>query len=260
VADDSSDSTAIDHPAPAKPAVEALSQAALARCRRRLERRAAERDELAALLAHDLRNPLASVRFSAELLLQDPEVPERVRWLAQQINAASDAALGLVSLCLEPPDPETIPELASIAVDAALRAAVERARPRAAEAGVEVRLHRVDAFEAIASPRLVALGLDHALGTLIERAPHGSTLDLELARATAHAVVTLRSAAPAPSREREQLELRQYARIRGRRVTPDCAGGLVQARYLLQQTGAELYRVAGEGPGSVYRIELAAAP
>lgn len=260
MADDSRDSTAIDRPAAAKPAVEALSKAALARCRKRLERRAAERDELAALLAHDLRNPLASVRFSAELLLQDPEVPERVRWLAEQINAASDAALSLVSLCLEPPDPESIPELALVAVDAALRTAVERARARAAEAGIEVHLHRVDAFEAIASPRLLALGLDHALGALIERAPRGSTLDLELARATAHAVVTLRSAAPAPSREREQLELRQYARIRGRRVGPECAGGLVQARYLLQLTGAELYRVADEGPGSVYRVELAAAP
>ena len=69
--------------------------------RDRLERVARERRELVNLVAHDLKNPLSSVLFASEMMMQGACKPERVpRYLGMIHESASDA-LGYIRNYLE---------------------------------------------------------------------------------------------------------------------------------------------------------------
>lgn len=90
--------------------------------RDRLERVARERQELVNLVAHDLKNPLTSVLFASDVLLNDGCKPERVPRYLQMILESTQDALGYIRRYLE-----TQAESAS------------RAAPDAHAAGVPIR-------------------------------------------------------------------------------------------------------------------------
>lgn len=69
--------------------------------RDRLERVARERQELVNLVAHDLKNPLASVLFASDILLSDGIRPERVPRYLQMIQDSAQDALGYIKRYLE---------------------------------------------------------------------------------------------------------------------------------------------------------------
>src|SRR5690554_5993811 len=69
--------------------------------RDRLERVAREREELVNLVAHDLKNPLSSVLFASDILLQDGCKPDRVPRYLQMIHESADDALGYIRHYLE---------------------------------------------------------------------------------------------------------------------------------------------------------------
>ena len=64
--------------------------------RDRLERIAHERQELVNLVAHDLKNPLSSVLFASEMLLQSACKPERVPRYLQMIHESAGDAVSYI--------------------------------------------------------------------------------------------------------------------------------------------------------------------
>ncbi len=69
--------------------------------RDRLERVAHERQELVNLVAHDLKNPLSSVLFASDILIQDGCKRERIPRYLQMIHESADDALGYIRHYLE---------------------------------------------------------------------------------------------------------------------------------------------------------------
>ena len=69
--------------------------------RDRLSRVAREREELVNLVAHDLKNPLSSVLFASDILLQDGVKAERVPRYLQMIHESAQDALGYIRDYLE---------------------------------------------------------------------------------------------------------------------------------------------------------------
>src|SRR5688500_12093940 len=69
--------------------------------RDRLERVAREREELVNLVAHDLKNPLSSVVFAAELLRSGLCKAERIPRYLEMIHESADDALGYIHHYLE---------------------------------------------------------------------------------------------------------------------------------------------------------------
>ncbi len=69
--------------------------------RDRLERVARERQELVNLVAHDLKNPLSSVLFASDILLQNGCKPDRVPRYLQMIHESASDAVGYIRRYLE---------------------------------------------------------------------------------------------------------------------------------------------------------------
>lgn len=69
--------------------------------RDRLERVARERQELVNLVAHDLKNPLSSVLFASDMLIQGACKPERVPRYLQMIHESASDAIGYIRSYLE---------------------------------------------------------------------------------------------------------------------------------------------------------------
>jgi len=69
--------------------------------RDRLERVARERQELVNLVAHDLKNPLTSVLFASDILIQNGCKPERVPRYLQMIHESASDAVGYIRRYLE---------------------------------------------------------------------------------------------------------------------------------------------------------------
>lgn len=69
--------------------------------RDRLERVARERQELVNLVAHDLKNPLTSVLFASDILINEGTRPERVPRYLQMIHDSAMDAIGYIRRYLE---------------------------------------------------------------------------------------------------------------------------------------------------------------
>jgi two-component system sensor histidine kinase/response regulator len=69
--------------------------------RDRLERVARERQELVNLVAHDLKNPLTSVLFASDILINEGTKPERIPRYLEMIHDSALDALGYIKRYLE---------------------------------------------------------------------------------------------------------------------------------------------------------------
>lgn len=67
----------------------------------RLQRLVAEKQTLVNLVAHDLKNPLSSVLFASDILMQDGCKPERVPRYLQMIHSSASDAIGYIRSYLE---------------------------------------------------------------------------------------------------------------------------------------------------------------
>ena len=168
----------------------------LERAKRALEEKDRQKDEFIAVLAHELRNPLGTIRAAADALsliqIEDPRVARLTERLDRQTVAmarmledlldASRIALGKVSVQLERVD---LPEL--------LADVVEERRPSADKAG----LHLVTAFggrPCVVRADRVRLRqiVDNVLSNAIKFTPAGGTIELSLTEEEGHAAVAVR--------------------------------------------------------------------
>lgn len=167
----------------------------LERAKRALEAKDRQKDEFIAVLAHELRNPLGTIRASADALnllqLQDPRVAQLTERLDRQSVAmarmledlldASRLALGKASVQLERVD---LLELLADVADAH--------RPGAQEAGLSLIAQFGSRPWVVQADRVrLRQIVDNLLSNAIKFTPSGGTIRLLLAEERSHAVVTV---------------------------------------------------------------------
>ena len=234
--------------------------------RDRLERVARERAELVNLVAHDLKNPLTSIFFASELLIEGATRPERVPRYLQMVRESAEDALGYIRRYLE----TQAEQAGSRAADAAparacLRDLLQWLDQRYAlqleDRGAALRLAPVDegAPPVAADPLVLRQVCENLLSNAIKYAP-GSDIELSVrAGAPGFRQLWVEDRGPGIPAEQQSSLFTPYFRIRsGDRAVDELSTGLglSLARQIIAATGGELRYEDREGGGARFVLEL----
>jgi PAS domain S-box-containing protein len=227
-----------------------------------------QKDQFLAMLAHELRNPLAPIATAAQLLKLAPDRPGSVRQAAEIIERqaahmrnlvedlvdVSRVTRGLVTLQVRP-----------VRLADMVAAAVEQTAPL-----VQRRRHRLDVrdaapgLELAADPTRLTQILTNLLNNAAKYTPPGGFIVVETACEGAESVVRVRDTGVGMD---AALLARVFELFAQAEATPDrreggLGVGLALARSLAQLHGGELTATSpGPGQGSTFelRLPLAAA-
>ena len=218
-----------------------------------LERAVRRRDEFLAVLAHELRNPLAPIRNSVQILQKVPGDVERVRratvtidrqtsLLVRLIDDLLDVARisqGLVDLDIGPR------EVASI-----VSAATDAVRPTAESSAHEIVVHHQDAS---ATMLVDGLRAEQIVGNLLANAlkysPPRTRVTVRSRVENGYVKISVADEGPGipPAFMSQMFTMFARAAIPGRRRVGGLGVGLALARQLAQQQGGDI-EAANQGP------------
>jgi signal transduction histidine kinase len=228
--------------------------------RDRLARVARERQELVNLVAHDLKNPLSSVLFASDILLQDGCRPERVPRYLEMIHGSAEDALGYIRRYLETQsggrraesdDVALLPEVfAWLEERYALQFDSRGACLRCSPPGDDARV-AIDA-------RVLRQVGENLLGNAMKYAP-GGDVDLSARRGAAgfwQVLVEDRGPGIPASRQRELFK--PFVRLTEDDPAHGMSSGLglSLARQILADHGGALWYEDREGGGARFVVEL----
>ena len=222
-----------------------------------------QKDEFLATLAHELRNPLAPIRNSVELIrlrgLHDPAV-DRARavierqtmhlsHLVDDLLDVSRVTLGRIQLRREMVD---VVEVAACALDAVSTAA--------AAAGVQLS-HEFRERCAWVSGDVTRLSqcVVNILNNAVKFTPHGGQVHVTVARGDGHVAVRVRDSGVgiSPDNLQRVFELFVQERHSGQGGNTGLGIGLALTRRLLELHGGSIAASSdGPGRGSTFTIEL----
>jgi two-component system sensor histidine kinase/response regulator len=235
----------------------------LYRTQRKLEEAMAEKNRLVEVLAHDLKNPLGTVRFSARLL-KEREAGGRTGELVDIIDDAAERALGIVESLLDERGLEYAREKMQIewlSLDEMVSSVIEAFSERAADKEIAIE------WSAPAKPVFVRADrealfrvLENLLSNALKFSPGGTRVALEVSREEDSGMFRIADQGPGvPANERNGL-FQRYARLGPKPTGGESSTGLGLSivRELTQaMDGSVEYRPADSG-GAEFRLILPA--
>ena len=235
----------------------------LKQTRDRFERVARERQELVNLVAHDLKNPLSSVLFASDVLMQDACRPERVPRYLQMIHDSAHDAIGYIRRYLEGQERIAAAETAHAAAHpAGLRDVhdwlVQRYELQLEKRGMQLHSVLPDEVGTVAIDRRVLRQVTENLITnAMKYAAEGGELTLEV-RPSGSARWQLRvldRGAGIDAERRKEL-FRPFSRLNARDDGMSSGLGLSLARQIIVNAGGDLWYEDRDGGGATFVIEL----
>ena len=240
---------------------------ALKQARDRLERVARERQELVNLVAHDLKNPLSSVLFASDILMQQGCKPERIPRYLQMIHDSAHDAIGYIRRYLE--GQERIAQAGGGEAQshpAGLRETIEWLSHRY-ELQLESRGMRLSSVlpevtgHVALDRRVLRQVAENLITNAMKYAADGGELTLEIMRSTNAGYWQLRvldRGGGVPQDKRRDL-FKPFMRLSGREDGLSSGLGLSLARQIIVGSGGDLWYEDRDGGGAIFVIELPAA-
>ncbi|MCA0393154.1 MAG: hybrid sensor histidine kinase/response regulator [Proteobacteria bacterium] len=237
--------------------------------RDRLERVAREREELVNLVAHDLKNPLTSILFASELLIDGRTRPERVPRYLQMVQDSAGDALGYIRRYLETQARQAGAQARDTPpARACLRDLLQWLEQRYAlqleDRGAALRIASIDNDVRVAGdPLALRQVCENLISNAIKYAPAS---DIELSvqpGAPGFWQLWVEDRGPGIPRAQQASLFTPYFRIRtGDRATDEASTGLglSLARQIVAASGGELRYEDREGGGARFVLELREAP
>jgi signal transduction histidine kinase len=217
--------------------------------------RLAAMGEMAAMLAHEVRNPLGAMELFTGLLLQDLRDQPEARRLAQQVARGIVDLNHLVTNLLEftrNPAPRRVVVDCCQLIEDGLRYTADLG---AAERVVVERRYAQPLVAALADPDLLRPVLTNLLRNAVQAMPEGGTLTVAAAADARAARIAVTDTGPGipPGAEEEIFRPFFTTRTRGTGL------GLAVARSLVMAMGGELGVASEAGRGATFTIVLPAA-
>ncbi len=231
-----------------------------------LEQADRRKDEFLAMLAHELRNPLAPIGTAAHLLGMANADQARVREIGQVISRqvahmtdlvddlldVSRVTRGLVELAREPVDIRSV-----------ITAAVEQVEPLVRSRGHELTAQAPDAAVVLGDRHRLVQVVSNLLNNAAKYTPHGGRLQLSCETDATHVVIRVVDSGIGMD---EMLVPRVFDLFTQAERTPDRAQGglgigLALVRSIVQLHGGSVAAASpGMGRGSTLTVTLPLAP
>ncbi|MFC4729182.1 hybrid sensor histidine kinase/response regulator [Coralloluteibacterium thermophilus] len=227
-----------------------------------LQRVAREREELAAIVAHDLKNPLSSIHFSAQLLQRGGSGPPSPEKLVRIILSSAEDALAFIRRYLERrAEGELLRRFESVSLEPAtlIARALERLAVQTQSRGIRVRVEILEEVRAQGDPDAVVQVLDNLLSNAIKFSPQDGEILILCGRGSPGTVrVSVLDRGPGVSAEDQKRLFRRFVRLAAHGAEAEPAGGLglALAKQDVIHMGGELWYEDRQDGGSVFAFEL----
>jgi two-component system sensor histidine kinase/response regulator len=236
------------------------------RLRDRLRRAIQEREEIASVVAHDLKNPLFTISLNAGLLREQADQPERVAAIAGTIGESAQRALDFVSHYLEQrADVELRRGFEPKRCDPRMLLDLLLAEFESTFANKQQRMHlELDALEPVlADVNAFGVVLRNLLSNASKYAPAGSAITLRARSGRpGHLQLAVLDEGPGiPKAERSRL-FQRFVRLSNAPTGGESSSGLGLAAAMqeAQWMGGELWYEDAPGGGACFVLELPLAP
>jgi len=233
--------------------------------RDRLERVAAQRQELVNLVAHDLKNPLSSVLFASEVLRTGNCKPERIPRYLQMIHESAGDALGYIRRYLETQARRTHdarPAPAVTTLNEVLDWLVQRYELLLENRGLRMQISTPAVRSYVAIDGLVLRQVaENLVSNAMKYAP-GSTIELSIRNsAPGFWQLWVEDRGPGVPPARQAQLFKPFTRLSDTDPTDGLSSGLglSLAKQILAQYDGNLWYEDREGGGARFVIELPAA-
>lgn len=239
-------------------------RAALAVSNARLYREAqqalADREELTAIVSHDLRNPLNAAVVAAAVLEQDLE-PEKRRNQARVLQRSLQRMAGLLDDLIELSRIDTgrlVIEREPMAVDPLLQEACEEFQGLAAEQGSTIVCPETHGLPDIQGDRHRLLQvLGNLLGNALKFSPPGEAVELLADAAEGEVRISVRDRGPGLDPDERSQAFERF--WQGRRGDRQGLGlGLAIARGLVEAHGGRIWIESTPGAGATFHFTVPA--
>jgi len=235
--------------------------------RDRLVLKARDCDTLTAMVAHDLKSPLASIRFSVQMLAEEPALrEERLQDLLASLVDSTDRTLAFIEDFLNrnaAASTVSLDAFRPFALRDLLASVVQIYNQYGSEKKIRVEFPPAEPLEAFADPLAVEHVIENLLSNAIKFAPPGSRVRVVLEPGNpGTARVRVLDRGPGINESDRKRLFQRYVRLSAR---PTCGEsstglGLSIAKQLVDAMHGSLAYEPRPGGGSVFVFELPTRP
>jgi signal transduction histidine kinase len=219
-----------------------------------------QKERLSAFVVHDLKNPVNSLDLRAQLLLRDPELPERARESVQRIREEARSLLRLVLNLLDiskAEEGQLSLRASDIGLDALLAEVVAAHDAKARIAEVTL-VHSGEVQSIVADADLLRRVIENLLDNAIRHAPNGTEVRVTAARSQSTVEIRVADAGPGIPPEMREKIFERFVQVESgeRAVTRTGHGlGLAFCKLAVEAHGGSIH-VEDASPGTLFRVRL----
>ncbi len=221
------------------------------------------REEFIGILAHDLKNPLTGIRFSAQLLVEKrEELPPKLEKLAGTILESAEHMFDFIDQFLidKARDNQSLSvELKEVDLKAACHDAVERLGLAAANKGIHLHWTPPDAMVSVqADEGALAQVLDNLLSNAIKFSPSDKEVFISIEGSR---TVVIRDQGPGFTEADQQRAFQRFVRLSAKPTAGETSTGLGLSivKRLVTMMGGDVELQSEQGEGATFRIHLQTA-
>jgi PAS domain S-box-containing protein len=220
-----------------------------------------ERDAVAAIVAHDLRNPLHSILMQTRLLQADPDQGGRgpgdaLALLARVATRMNRLVEDLLDVARMEAGRFTI-DRAPVPADRALLDAVESQRPASATARVTLEIESPSALPAISADRVALQRVfDNLLANALKHTPSGGRITVGAEPRDGAVLFWVKDTGPGIAAEDLPHVFDRFWQAKRRRERGGAGLGLAIARGLVEAHGGSIRVESTLGRGTVFQFTI----
>ena len=223
--------------------------------RDQLQRLQLQREQFAAFLVHDLKNPVNSIDLHAQLVVRDPNASERSKRAGNSIQQETRSLLRMITNLLDiakADEGRLAPARQAVDAEVLVKTVIEELAGRAASSGVVLNAE-VRAPQVVVDPDLMHRVLANLVENAIRHAPEGSEVHVRVAPTDDGFELRVADAGPGVP---EELRAKIFERFETANASRSNRGlGLAFCKLAVEAHGGKIW-IEDRSPGAVFVMRL----